>query len=50
MLRALPDVDQVSALLGAALNASLQPDQRATSAAPATPEPAALPGHLPHAA
>ncbi|MBQ0943411.1 PH domain-containing protein [Ideonella sp. 4Y16] len=50
MLRALPDVDRVAALLGTALSASLQPDQRATSAAPTTTEPAALPGHLPHAA
>lgn len=50
MLRALPEVERVAALLASALSASLQPDQRATSAAPVTADTAAMPGQLPHAA
>jgi Bacterial PH domain len=50
MLRALPEVERVAALLASALSASLQADQRATSAAPVTADTAGMPGHLPHAA
>jgi Bacterial PH domain len=49
MLRALPGVERVAALLSSALSTSLQPDQRAASPAPAT-DNAPLSGQLPHAA
>lgn len=50
MLRALPEVEHVAALLSSALSASLQQDQRAAPHAAPAAQASPLPGQLPHAA